>query len=235
MIGMILAMGSPFWPWQVLQVCKLSSSSSALAGRAKIARIVTAPAMVKMRILHIRCTALVSGRVAGTPGRDEAGVDGSNTCRGPACGASPDFESRNDFPETIHNDAASLWLVPGIDRMPQTTSSPLEPLDRRALAAQLVGDGRPRQLGDAGLDLEGVFERIPWPLHVRGRGRPVVADIVTDQGLRHAELGVGFERRIVVAVDLGDVGLEAGLVDQEMQMGRAHIGAALRAQEIAHR
>src|SRR5271168_502116 len=94
MIGMILATGSPFWPWQVLQVCKLSSSSSALAGRAKIARIVTAPAMVKMRILHICCTALVSGRVAGTPGRDEAGVDGSNTCRGPACGASPDFESQ---------------------------------------------------------------------------------------------------------------------------------------------
>src|SRR5262245_32829059 len=58
MIGMIGAIGSPLWPWQALQVCKLSSSSSrAVAGRTRTARIVTAPAMVEMRILDMCCTA----------------------------------------------------------------------------------------------------------------------------------------------------------------------------------
>src|SRR5258708_39285085 len=132
-----------------------------------------------------------------------------------------------------------MRLCPPYEPNPPYASSPSRPLqsfDCRPLAARLATDGRARPFGDAGLDAEGVVERIPWPRNIRrGRRLFVVGDVVPDQGARHAELGIGLQVWIVVGIDLRNVGLESGLVDQEMQMGRAHVGAALGAQEIAHR
>src|SRR5260370_35934379 len=115
-------------------------------------------------------------------------------------------------------------------------SRPLQSFDCRPRAARLAADGRARPFGDAGLDAEGVVERIPWPRNVRrGRRLFVMTDIVPDQAARHAKLGIGLKVRVVVGIDLRNVRLESRLVDQEMQMRRAHVGAALGAQEIAHR
>src|SRR5258708_11144254 len=132
-----------------------------------------------------------------------------------------------------------MRLCPPYEPNPPYASSPTRPLqsfDRRPRAARLAADGSARPFGDAGLDAEGVVERIPWPRNIRRGRRPfVMADVVPDQGARHAELGIRLKVRIVVGIDLRNVRLESGLVDQEMQMGRAHVGAALGAQEIAHR
>src|SRR5215470_14029362 len=49
-------------------------------------------------------------------------------------------------------------------------SRPLQSFDRRPRAARLAADGRARPFGDAGLDAEGIVERIPWPRNIR-RGR----------------------------------------------------------------
>src|SRR6516225_4197480 len=82
----------------------------------------------------------------------------------------------------------------------------LQSFDRRPLAARLAGDGRARPFGDAGLDAERVVERIPWAGDIARRRRIVVmADVVPNQGARHAELGVRLQMRVVVGVDLRDV------------------------------
>src|SRR5258706_14306988 len=111
-----------------------------------------------------------------------------------------------------------MRLCPPYEPNPPYASSPSRPLqsfDRRPLAARLAADGRARPFGDAGLDAEGVVERMPWPRNVRrGRRLVVMADVVPDQGVRHAELGIGLQVRIVVGIDLRNVRLESGLVDQ---------------------
>src|SRR5260370_1877002 len=132
-----------------------------------------------------------------------------------------------------------MRLCPPYEPNPPYASAPSRPLqsfDRRPLAARLAADGRARPFGDAGLDAEGVVERIPWPRNVRcGCRLFVMVDVVRDQGARHGELGIRLKVRVVVGIDLRNVRLESWLVDQEMQMGRAYVGTALGAQEITHR
>ena len=60
-------------------------------------------------------------------------------------------------------------------------------------------------------------------INVGGRRRSgFVEDVVTDEAARHAELGIGFEKPVVLDVDLRDERLESVAVRKEMQMrGRA--------------
>src|SRR4051794_18972835 len=72
-------------------------------------------------------------------------------------------------------------------------------------------DRRRRQPRLAGLEDEGVVEAVPGALHVGVGGRFVlVQDVMPDQGAGDAELGVGLQVLVVLAVDLRRLGLEAG-------------------------
>ena len=63
----------------------------------------------------------------------------------------------------------------------------------------------------------------------------VVAHVLADQRSRDAELHIGLEIRIIARIDLRELRLEAGLVDQEMNVRRPQIMPSLRAQQVAHR
>ena len=60
-----------------------------------------------------------------------------------------------------------------------------------------------------------------------------VTHVIADEGARDAELHVGFEMWIALHIDLRDERLESLLEDQEMQMRRAVVVPALRADEVA--
>src|SRR5262252_9570979 len=115
-------------------------------------------------------------------------------------------------------------------------SRPLQSFDCRPLAAGFAADGRARPFGDAGLDAERVVERVPCSGDIRcGRRLIVMANVMPNECARHAELAIGLKVRVIVRIDLRNVCLEPRLVDQKMQMRRAHVGTALGAQQIAHR
>ena len=67
-----------------------------------------------------------------------------------------------------------------------------------------------------------------------GRRLVLVALIGTDETLYDAELRVGLQNGVVVAVELGGDGLVTRFVDQRMEMGRPEGMAFERGQEIAH-
>ena len=108
--------------------------------------------------------------------------------------------------------------------------SPPRNCGRISMRLRLVLDRRARQLGHAWLHDESVVEREPRVLHARRRRLLV---LVTDVVRRAAACvtpnctSVSM-LRIVRQIDLRDVGLEARLVDQEVQMRRPHVVAALR-------
>ncbi len=62
-----------------------------------------------------------------------------------------------------------------------------------------------------------------------------MAEIFAEQRPGHPELRVGFDMRIVGAVDLRDQRLEAGLIDHEMQMRRPVGMAAGDPEQVADR
>src|SRR5215211_954539 len=103
-------------------------------------------------------------------------------------------------------------------------------------ALRLPGDRRLWQARRPILHDERMRERIPRPDDIGRRRRlVVVALVVADEMAGDAELHVGVETRIVVDVDLRDQRLEPVLGGEEMQVRGAHVVAALRAQELAHR
>src|SRR5580658_9599154 len=107
----------------------------------------------------------------------------------------------------------------------------------RPLALRLAGNRRPRQVRGAVLHDEGVFERIPGRGDV-GRGRAlgaVVAYVIANQVAGDAELHIGVDVRVLRIVKLRDQRLEAGLVDQEMQVRGPHIVPAGGTQQLADR
>ena len=59
--------------------------------------------------------------------------------------------------------------------------------------------------------------------------------VIADQRLGDAELAVGLEVRVLRVVDLRSDGLEAGLVDQKVQVRGAHVVALLRGEQRARR
>src|SRR5205085_8790228 len=107
-------------------------------------------------------------------------------------------------------------------------SSPLSRLgrDRRRRRGRLAADWRLRATRLAGLQAERELERI------RAVG---LSYVVADQRLGHAKLAVGLEVRILGIVDLRGDGLEAGLVDEEVDMRWSIIVTALRAEQRAGR
>ena len=60
-------------------------------------------------------------------------------------------------------------------------------------------------------------------------------DVFTDQRAGDAELAVGLEVRIFRVVDLRGDRLEAGLIDEKVQMRGAHVVPALRREQRARR
>ena len=66
-------------------------------------------------------------------------------------------------------------------------------------------------------------------------GVALMTDIVADQMAGDAKLHVGFQKLVVLHVDLRDQRLEAVLGGEEMQMRGAHVVAPLRAQQVAGR
>ena len=95
--------------------------------------------------------------------------------------------------------------------------------------------GQPRL---AGLDHERVVEGVPGLGHVRRRGRLVtglVPHVVDDERAGDAELRVGVEHRVVVAVQLRGDRLEAGLVDHRVDVRRAERVPLERGEQVAGR
>src|SRR5712671_293509 len=104
------------------------------------------------------------------------------------------------------------------------------------LSARLAADRGARQAHCPWLHHECVFERIPGAGDVGNWCRSgFVAYIIADEAARHAELRIGFEKLVVLHVDLRDQRLEAFAVCEEMQVRRPHIVPALCTQEIADR
>src|SRR4051812_14546224 len=88
-----------------------------------------------------------------------------------------------------------------------------------------LADRRLGKPGFAGLELERVLQLVAFAL----------LHEIADQRLRHAELRVGLEMRILGIVDLRGDGLVSRLVDEEVQVRRPHVVALLRREQRARR
>src|SRR6267378_2860204 len=94
-----------------------------------------------------------------------------------------------------------------------------------ALRRDFLGDRRLGQPALARLEGEREFERVFLAVPLE----------VSDQGPGDAELAVGLEMRVAGVVDLRGDGLEARLVDQEVEVRRAEVVPLLGTQQRAGR